>query len=67
MKKAEKSLPCELKKMTHFSAEHGAVTHEKSLETVQEGLSASFEGWWGLLGAKRPAVRPFYGVSRASS
>ena len=44
------------------SAEHGAATHEEALGTAQEGLTECVEGWvgWGLLGAKKHAVRPFW-------
>ena len=59
-------IPCESKKMSISSAEHGAVTHEEALGTAQKGLTVGLKGW-GLLGAERPAVRPFCVVSRASS
>ena len=49
--------------MSHTSAEHGAVTHKKALGTAQKGLTVGLEGWWGLLGVERPAVRFFRVVS----
>ena len=40
----KKEIPCESKKMSRFSAEHGAVTHEESLGTARKGLSAGLKG-----------------------
>ena len=42
----EDALQCESKKMSHSSAEHGAVAHEEALGASWKGLTAGLEGWW---------------------
>ena len=54
------------KKMSHSSAEHGAVTHEEVTGTVLKSIQAVLEGWW-MKGAERTAFRTFRFVSKASS
>ena len=47
---------CVSQKMSHFSAEHGAITYEKAQGTAQKGLTAGLKGWWGWVGSKEGGV-----------
>ena len=41
------------KKISHSSAEHGAVTHGEALGTARKGLTAGLEGCWGWWGGEK--------------